>query len=141
MRARVDRLLRELVASCAAFACSGAARRRPWTASRASASVFRRASWRDVDEFLQARFVDARGFLTTDEQFTRASVNVAATNHACREDFAALWHGAPSAVPVVTGFIGRSDSGRTTTLGRNGSDYTAAIVGAALAAEAIEILD
>lgn len=33
---------------------------------------------------------------------------------------------------VVTGFIGATPDGRTTTLGRNGSDYTAAILGAAL---------
>jgi aspartokinase/homoserine dehydrogenase 1 len=40
---------------------------------------------------------------------------------------------------VVTGFIGSTEDGRTTTIGRNGSDYSAAIVGAALGASAIEI--
>ena len=42
-------------------------------------------------------------------------------------------------VPVITGFIGRTLDGRTTTLGRGGSDYSAAIVGAALGAEEIQI--
>jgi aspartate kinase len=42
-------------------------------------------------------------------------------------------------VPVVTGFLGRTRDGRTTTLGRGGSDYSAALVGAALAAEEIQI--
>jgi len=42
-------------------------------------------------------------------------------------------------VPVVTGFLGRTVDGRTTTLGRGGSDYTAALVGAALGAEEIQI--
>jgi aspartokinase/homoserine dehydrogenase 1 len=86
-----------------------------------------------------ARFVDARDFVATDDEFTQAAVNLAVTSRAARECFAALWREDPSAVAVVTGFIGRSAAGRTTTIGRNGSDYTAAIVGAALGAAAIEI--
>jgi aspartate kinase len=42
-------------------------------------------------------------------------------------------------MPVVTGFIGKTKSGHVTTLGRNGSDYSAAIVGAALGAREIQI--
>jgi aspartate kinase len=42
-------------------------------------------------------------------------------------------------VPVVTGFIGKTRDGRVTTLGRGGSDYSAAIVGAAVGADEIEI--
>ncbi len=42
-------------------------------------------------------------------------------------------------VPVVTGFIGRTADGRPTTLGRGGSDYSAALIGAALGAEEIQI--
>jgi aspartate kinase len=42
-------------------------------------------------------------------------------------------------IPVMGGFIGRTESGATTTLGRNGSDYSAAIVGAALGAEEVQI--
>ena len=42
-------------------------------------------------------------------------------------------------VPVVTGFIGSTSDGRTTTLGRGGSDYSAALVGAALGASEIQI--
>src|SRR5262249_3443865 len=86
-----------------------------------------------------ARYVDARDFVTTDDQFTRAAVNLPATNRATRESFSALWGTAPPVVTVVTGFIGRSESGRTTTIGRNGSDYSAAILGAALNAETIDI--
>ena len=47
--------------------------------------------------------------------------------------------GRPRRIPVVTGFIGRAPSGELTTLGRNGSDYTAAILGAALGAREIQI--
>ncbi|MBI5247164.1 MAG: aspartate kinase [Elusimicrobia bacterium] len=42
-------------------------------------------------------------------------------------------------LPVVTGFIGRTPSGEIATLGRNGSDYTATILGAALGAKEIQI--
>jgi aspartate kinase len=42
-------------------------------------------------------------------------------------------------LPVVTGFIGRTLDGRPTTLGRGGSDYSAALIGAALGAEEIQI--
>ncbi|MEZ4411224.1 MAG: aspartate kinase [Polyangiales bacterium] len=42
-------------------------------------------------------------------------------------------------VPVITGFIGKTADGRVTTLGRGGSDYSAAIVGAAVGADEIEI--
>jgi aspartate kinase len=42
-------------------------------------------------------------------------------------------------LPVVTGFLGRTADGRITTLGRGGSDYSAALIGAALGAEEIQI--
>src|SRR5207244_4432591 len=42
-------------------------------------------------------------------------------------------------LPVVTGFLGRTADGRPTTLGRGGSDYSAALLGAALGAEEIQI--
>jgi aspartate kinase len=42
-------------------------------------------------------------------------------------------------VPVITGYIGKTKKGVITTLGRGGSDYTAAIIGAAIKAEAIQI--
>ncbi len=44
-----------------------------------------------------------------------------------------------SVVPVVTGFVGRTPSGEVTTVGRNGSDLTATLLGAALGAEEVEI--
>ena len=42
-------------------------------------------------------------------------------------------------IPVITGFIGKDEKGNITTLGRGGSDYTAAIIGAAISAEEIQI--
>jgi aspartate kinase len=41
--------------------------------------------------------------------------------------------------PVVTGFIGKTEAGEVTTLGRGGADYTASIIGAAIGAETIQI--
>ena len=93
--------------------------------------------------------VDSRQFVITDESFTHAAVNFARTNRLMRAHFAGI--GGPARrrtgkarrasrpIPVVTGFIGSTEDGRTTTIGRNGSDYSAAIVGAALGASVIEI--
>jgi aspartokinase/homoserine dehydrogenase 1 len=85
-----------------------------------------------------ATCVDARQFVITEDQFTQATVVFGKTNRATRAYFARLFRTA-RVIPVVTGFIGSTEDGRTTTIGRNGSDYSAAIVGAALGASAIEI--
>ncbi|MBI5527320.1 MAG: bifunctional aspartate kinase/homoserine dehydrogenase I [Deltaproteobacteria bacterium] len=87
-----------------------------------------------------AAYVDARDVIRTDDRFTRAGVIFKETNEAVARHFKRLFAGpAGRVIPVVTGFIGATADGRTTTIGRNGSDYTAAIVGAALGAKAIEI--
>jgi aspartokinase/homoserine dehydrogenase 1 len=75
----------------------------------------------------------------TDDQFTRANVIFSRTNRAARRYFAPLLRGRRRVIPIVTGFIGSTVDGRTTTIGRNGSDYTGAIVGAAVDASVIEI--
>jgi len=46
---------------------------------------------------------------------------------------------AMKAMPIITGYIGKTGKGEITTLGRGGSDYSAAVIGAALKAEAIQI--
>jgi len=93
-----------------------------------------------LERFRPARFADARDFVITDDQFTQASVIFGKTNRASRKYFAPLLRSRRRGViPVVTGFIGSTADGRTTTIGRNGSDYTAAIVGAAMDASVIEI--
>jgi aspartokinase/homoserine dehydrogenase 1 len=85
---------------------------------------------RDVD----AQACDARTFMVTDDRFGEARVDFPATTAAARERFAA----APG-VQIVTGFIGATRRGETTTLGRGASDYTASVLGAVLDAEAVEI--
>jgi aspartokinase/homoserine dehydrogenase 1 len=90
--------------------------------------------------FRPARFVDARQFVITDDQFTQANVIFPKTNRATRRYFTELFRSRRrKPIPVVTGFIGSTSDGRTTTLGRNGSDYSAAIIGAAVGASVIEI--
>ncbi len=81
-----------------------------------------------------ARFLDARRLILTDETFGHAQVDFDATRERIR---AAV--GTCRELPVVTGFTGATAGGETTTLGRGGSDYTAALLGAALDAEAIEL--
>jgi len=83
--------------------------------------------------------VDTRELIVTDDQFTRAAVLFEPTNERLVSHFRRLMARSKQALPVVTGFIAATLDGRTTTIGRNGSDYTASIVGAALSATSIEI--
>ncbi|HEY7001736.1 MAG TPA: bifunctional aspartate kinase/homoserine dehydrogenase I [Candidatus Udaeobacter sp.] len=87
-----------------------------------------------------AQFVDARELISTDDNFTSANVIFSATNRAIRRYFSRLRRSSRRApIALVTGFIASTTDGQTTTLGRDGSDYTAAILGAALSASAVEI--
>ncbi|QSQ20286.1 bifunctional aspartate kinase/homoserine dehydrogenase I [Pyxidicoccus parkwayensis] len=72
----------------------------------------------------EATFRDARQLLVTDDRFGAARVDVART----RERLQTAVTGWRTSVPVIPGFIAATPDGRTTTLGRNGSDYTAALV-------------
>ncbi len=78
--------------------------------------------------------VDSRELIQTDAQFGSASVNFKMSNKKIADYFKDL-----QGLPVVTGFIAANGLGQTTTLGRGGSDYTAAILAAALDASEIEI--
>ncbi len=84
---------------------------------------------------IPATYVDARQMIRTDDTHGSAAVDFSRTY----QETAGLLQDTDEIVPVITGFIASSDEGITTTLGRNGSDYTAALVGAAIAAEAVEI--
>jgi aspartokinase/homoserine dehydrogenase 1 len=88
-----------------------------------------------LSRFVPAPLGDARDFIVTDDRFTNAAIDFRATNRKTRAWFKKHRAG----IPVVTGFIGATPDGVTTTIGRNGSDYTAAIVGAALDASVVEI--
>jgi aspartate kinase len=86
---------------------------------------------------VNARQVDARRCIITDEEYTCAAPLLHETfAHTQNELRSFLESGV---VPVLGGFIGATTSGATTTLGRGGSDYTAALIGAALGASEIQI--
>lgn len=79
------------------------------------------------------RWTDARLLVRTDDTFREGRVDWHETNRCIRETVAA------DVVTVTQGFIGQTESGRTTTLGREGSDYTAAILAYCLNAESVTI--
>ena len=81
--------------------------------------------------------VDARCVMITDAGFGRAEPQVEAIAAAAREHLAPIARG--GRVPVLGGYIGATLDRVTTTLGRGGSDYSASLIGAALAVDAIEI--
>jgi aspartate kinase len=87
---------------------------------------------------LPAEHIDAREIMITDDAFTRAEPKTDAIAEASRRLLLPLVRGGQ--IPVMGGFIGATETqGITTTLGRGGSDYSAALVGAALQTDAIEI--
>lgn len=83
----------------------------------------------------QAKFLDARELIKTDRNFGAARVDFKETN----KNISHYFQNFPNALPIITGFIGSSKENETTTLGRGGSDFTAAIFGAALNVGSIEI--
>ena len=86
---------------------------------------------------LPAVHVDSRDCIVTDETFMRAAPLFDDTNTKLREFVAPVVD--RGEVPVMGGFIGATRAGVTTTIGRGGSDFSAAIVGAGLNADKIEI--
>jgi len=86
---------------------------------------------------MNAFSVDARQVVRTDDRHTEAEVDFPITDLLlCETILPAV---AEDRIPVVTGFIGATEQGATTTLGRGASDYTASIVGGALQADEIWI--
>ncbi len=86
---------------------------------------------------VESAFVDSRECIVTDNAHTRAAPLFEETNQRLQTTVAPLV--AEGKIPVMGGFIGATKAGITTTIGRGGSDYSAAIVGAGLGAERIEI--
>ena len=86
---------------------------------------------------IEATLVDSRDCIVTDGNFTRAAPLFEETNAKLGELVQPLIRA--GRVPVMGGFIGANRNGITTTIGRGGSDFSAAIVGAGLSADKIEI--
>jgi bifunctional aspartokinase / homoserine dehydrogenase 1 len=86
-------------------------------------------------EGLANEWTDSRKHLVTDSHFTKASVNFPATKTKLQQ----LVKQSSATLYFVPGFIAADENGNTTTLGRGGSDYTAAILGACIGASSVEI--
>ncbi|EOZ92399.1 Homoserine dehydrogenase [Indibacter alkaliphilus LW1] len=85
-------------------------------------------------EGFPAVYLDARKVIRTNDRFGNAKVDFSISNDLIQDFF----HQNPG-LKVITGFIASTEKGETTTLGRSGSDYTAAIFASALNADALEI--
>jgi aspartokinase/homoserine dehydrogenase 1 len=86
-------------------------------------------------KFPAAFFADAVQFIKTDANFGQAKVDTQLTDFLVRD----FYETNAGKMLFVTGFIASNDANRVTTLGRGGSDYTAAILGSALNAAEIQI--
>ncbi len=86
-------------------------------------------------QFPEALYVDGSELIKTDSNFGQAKVDTQLSEMLIRE----FYESNKDKLLFVTGFISSNDEGRITTLGRGGSDYTAAIWGAALNAAEIQI--
>jgi aspartate kinase len=98
--------------------------------SRLVAEVF-------AEQGITAGHIDARTCIVTDAQHGKGTPNSALIEARCAQHLQPMVDAGQ--VPVLGGFIASTLEGATTTLGRGGSDYTAALVGGAMEAEAIEI--
>ena len=99
---------------------------------RCSAFMISKIAGQDKDNTI---YVDAADLVKTDSSFGQAKVNIELTEMLIRN----YYENNRNKMLFVTGFIASNDEGRVTTLGRGGSDYTAAIFGSALNASEIEI--
>ena len=99
---------------------------------RCSAFMISKIAGQKLDDDL---YVNAADVIKTDSSFGQARVNMELTEILIRD----FYTNNPGKMLFVTGFIASNEAGRITTLGRGGSDYTAAIFGSALNAEEIEI--
>lgn len=86
---------------------------------------------------IQTKLMDSRRFIKTTGEHTAAKPLLEESNSYIKENL----HPAVKTgiLPIVQGFVGSSQDGEVTTLGRGGSDYTASIIGAALEVDDIEI--
>lgn len=84
---------------------------------------------------IKAVFTDARKLIRTDSGFGAAKVDEAVSKEQVLRAFSELQ---PDSIPIITGFIGANEFGETTTLGRNGSNYSASLLANFLDAEELQ---
>ncbi len=139
VRAEIEQMIGDFASLCLAIYILGEATPR---ALDAVSSLGERMAVRLLAAALQeqgcpAQAVEATRLIVTDDRYQSAYPDWAATQTAVRTALPPLLQA--GIVPVVTGFIGATKQGVVTTLGRGGSDYTAALLGAALPADEVWI--
>lgn len=92
---------------------------------------------RDKRSARKAELLDVRDVLKTDDQFSKARPQTEKIIELCTSRLAPAKQG--DVVYVTQGFVGATDEGHTTTLGRGGSDYSAAILAEGIGADVLEI--
>ena len=90
-----------------------------------------------VDQTFEAAWLDARKLIRTDSTYRNGTVNWELTQQSISETVPALFK--TSKILITQGFIGGSNEKNTVTLGREGSDYTAAIFAYCLDAQSVTI--
>jgi len=135
----IEEMIQRFVSLCQAIAILGEASPR---ALDAVAGLGERMSVRVLAAALnslglRAQPVDATQIIVTDDQFQSAHPDMEATTRRVHLHLKPLLQ--EGVIPVVTGFIGATPQGIPTTLGRGGSDYSAAILAAALPADEVWI--
>lgn len=86
---------------------------------------------------IPATWVDARSVMVTDDRYGRARPLIGEARSRVQDLLVPLM--VEGQVPVIQGFVGRGLDGRTTTLGRGGSDYSATVLGTLIDADLVEI--
>lgn len=101
----------------------------------------RLSSWLMVEALeqlgLQAERFDSRALIRTDEKFGSAEIDWEATCPQIQKNLHKAIEN--NIIPVITGYIGTTETGQTTTFGRGGSDYSASLFGVCLQAREIQI--
>ncbi|MHC1605601.1 MAG: aspartate kinase [Candidatus Methanofastidiosia archaeon] len=87
---------------------------------------------------IRSEMIDAAEIVVTDDNYLNANVDFEKTGERVKERIIPLL--SQGVIPVITGFIGASENGQRTTLGRGGSDYSAAVIGDAINALEVWIM-
>ena len=138
-RGEINCLIQLLIDLCRAIAVLGEASPR---ALDAVASLGERMSVRLLeavvnDGGIQAKVIESSEFVVTNSHFQNAHPDFKATTAKTRDSLNPLLDA--GIIPITTGFIGATPEGAITTLGRGGSDYSAAIIGSVLPADDVWI--
>ncbi|MFP5518322.1 MAG: lysine-sensitive aspartokinase 3 [Bdellovibrionia bacterium] len=104
---------------------------------RLSSALFVEAMRSQVSEKQRVKLLDAREIIKTDDQFGKAKPNIGLIDILCKQQVVEFI--AEEGIWVTQGFIGSTEEGLTTTLGRGGSDYSAALFAEGIGADVLEI--